>query len=56
MNEMEDNPKSGAEPKRRDLANILIWTLIGVMFVLTAVWMVWASRQPKVHGFFSPDE
>ena len=53
---MEENQQPNAVSKRRDLANILIWTLIAVMFALTAIWMVWASRQPKIHGFFSPDE
>lgn len=43
-------------PKRRNVANILAWILIGVLFAATGVWMVWASRQPKIHSFFTPDE
>lgn len=53
---MEQDSKAGSTGGRRNLASILAWILIGVLFVLTAVWVVWGSHQPRLHSIFSADE
>ena len=35
--------------------NTLTWIVIGVLFVATAVWTVWASRQPGGHSMWAPN-
>lgn len=53
---MNEETPSEVGLKRRGLVNSVIWILIAVMFALTAVWAYWASRQPKLHGLFTPDD
>ncbi len=39
----------------RNKMNIVIWIFIGLLFVATAAWTVWAGRQPHSHSIWAPD-
>jgi hypothetical protein len=53
---MKEDSQSDSGAKRRDVANIVIWTVIGFFFALTAVWVVWASKQPRIRSLWTPDD
>jgi len=53
---VKDESQPEIVPKRRDLANILVWVLIGILTALTAAWVLWGSRQEKTDSSWTPDD
>jgi len=33
-----------------------MWVVIALLFVATAIWVVWAGRQPRTHSIWAPGE
>ena len=46
---------SGRRGQMRKTLNILAWIIIGLLFVATCFWTVWASHQPRTHSVWAPD-
>ena len=46
---------SGRKGQLRKTLNIFVWIIIGLLFVATAIWTIWAGRQPHTHSVWTPD-
>lgn len=38
----------------RKSLNILAWIVIGLLWVATAIWTIWASHQPRTESIWGP--
>jgi hypothetical protein len=42
-------------PRVRRNLNILSWVVIALLFVVTGIWTIWVSHQPRKHSIWVPD-
>lgn len=51
MTPPSETKKDSARRKSKWL-NVFIWVTMAVLVILTAVWIVWAERQPSVQSMW----